>query len=263
MQPDATGFLSGKVALVTGGSRGIGRAISLRLARENPAHLVIAYCMNAEAARRTLHDVQALGVPASVTVCDVGNEQLQREMFTRIEEEFGRLDVFVANAARTTFRSAVAMDLRSWRRTQELNTEAFLVGAQLAAAIMRRNDGGRILGLSSLGSRYYTPNYAALGAAKAAIETLARYLAVELAPDRINVNVLCPGWTNTKLVNWNVLGEMMGTSAENAKRSAESQNIQKRIVEPDELGAMAAMLSSDAASAVTGQVISVDGGFMV
>jgi len=77
------------------------------------------------------------------------------------------------------------------------------------------------------------------------------------------VNVLCPGWTNTRLVDWNVLGAMMGVRAADAKRFAESQNIQKRIVEPDELGAMAAMLASDAASALTGQVISVDGGFMI
>jgi 3-hydroxybutyrate dehydrogenase len=75
--------------------------------------------------------------------------------------------------------------------------------------------------------------------------------------------VLCPGWTNTKLVDWKMLGAMMGVSAAEAKLDAERHNIQNRIVEPDELGAMAAFLSSDAAGAVTGQVISVDGGFMV
>ena len=254
MQPDATGFLSGKVVLVTGGSRGIGRAISLRLARENPAHIVIAYCMNAEAARRTLHDVQALGVQASVTVCDVGNEQLQREMFARIEEEFGRLDVFVANAARTTFRSAVAMDLRSWRRTQELNTEAFLVGAQLAAVIMRRNDGGRILGLSSLGSRYYTPNYAALGAAKAAIENLARYLAVELAPDRINVNVLCGGFVDTESMRMIPDYDML-TKIIAARTPA------GRLGQPEDLAGIAAFLCSPESEWIRGQTIVADGGF--
>ena len=121
---------------------------------------------------------------------------------------------------------------------------------------------GRII---SIGSGYAKNGGGPLAysAAKHGLIGMTRSLAYASAPHGINVNVLCPGWTNTKLVNWNVLGEMMGTSAENAKRSAESQNIQKRIVEPDELGAMAAMLSSDAAGAVTGQVISVDGGFMV
>jgi enoyl-[acyl-carrier protein] reductase III len=254
MPPDAHGFLSGQVVLVTGGSRGIGRAISLRLARENPAHLVIAYCMNAEAARRTLLDVRALGVQASVTVCDVGNEQLQCQMFARIDEEFGRLDVFVANAARTTFRSAKAMDLRSWRRTQELNTEAFLVGTQLAAAIMRRNSGGRIIGLSSLGSRYYTPNYAALGAAKAAIENLARYLAVELAPDKINVNVVCGGFVDTESMR-------MIPDYDILIKTVAARTPAGRLGQPEDLAGIAAFLCSPESEWIRGQTIIADGGF--
>jgi len=254
MPADRPGFLSGKVVLVTGGSRGIGRAISLRLARENPAHVVIAFCMNAEAARRTLHDVQALGVQASVTVCDVGNEELQRQMFARVEEQFGRLDVFVANAARTTFRSAVAMDLRSWRRTQELNAEAFLVGSQCAAAIMRRNGGGRIIGLSSLGSRYYTPNYAALGAAKAVIENLARYLAVELARDKINVNVVCGGFVDTESMKMIPEYDML-------TRMIPARTPAGRLGQPEDLAGVVAFLSSPESEWVRGQTIIVDGGF--
>jgi enoyl-[acyl-carrier protein] reductase III len=254
MPADSPGFLSGKVVLVTGGSRGIGRAISLRLARERPAHIVMAYSLNAEAARRTLDEVRASGVQASVMVCDVGNEQLQRQMFARIEEELGRLDVFVANAARTAFRSAVSMDLRSWRRTQELNAEAFLVGAQSAAQIMRRNGGGRIIGLSSLGSRYYTPNYAALGAAKAAIENLARYLAVELAHDRINVNVVCGGFVATESTRMLPDYDML-------TKNLIARTPARRLAQPEDLAGIAAFLCSPESEWIRGQTIIADGGF--
>ena len=248
------GFLAGKVVLVTGGSRGIGRAISLRLARENPAHIVIVYCMNAEAARRTLADVQALGTPASVVVCDVGNEQLQRQMFARIAEEFGRLDIFVANAARTAFRPAATIDLRSWRRTQELNTEAFLLGSQLAAGLMSNNGGGRIVGLSSLGSRNYTPNYAALGASKAAIENLARYLAVELAPSNINVNVVCGGFVDT---------ESMRMIPDHAMlcRNIVARTPAGRLAQPEDLAGIVAFLCSPESDWIRGQTIVADGGY--
>jgi enoyl-[acyl-carrier protein] reductase III len=254
MRTESPGFLSGKVVFITGGSRGIGRAISLRLAQENPAHIMIAYCMNADAARRTLHDLQECGVQASVVVCDVGNPEMQRQVFKRIDEEFGRLDVFIANAARTTFRSAVPMDLRSWRRTQELNSEAFLVGSQLAAAIMRRNGGGRIIGLSSLGSRYYIPNYAALGAAKAVMENLARYLAVELAPDHINVNVLCGGFIDTESMKMHPDYYMLAQSI--AARTPAG-----RLGQPQDLAGVAAFLCSPESEWIRGQTIIADGGF--
>src|SRR5206468_2117160 len=126
-----------RVVLVTGGTRGIGRAIALRLARERPRHIRLAYCMNHDAARRTLADLDAMGVSASLAICDVSEPDLLKQMFERLQEEWGRVDIFVANAARTAFRSALEMDLRSWRRTMQLNVDAFLLGSQLASAIMR------------------------------------------------------------------------------------------------------------------------------
>ena len=133
------GSTSESVVLITGGTRGIGRAIALRLARATPRHIVLAYCLDHQAARNTLEEIKGMGVSASVMVCDVGQEKLQREMFQQVEETWGRLDVFVANAARTAFQSAETLPTRSFRRTMELNAEAFLVGAQLAAAVMKKN----------------------------------------------------------------------------------------------------------------------------
>jgi NAD(P)-dependent dehydrogenase (short-subunit alcohol dehydrogenase family) len=246
--------LEGQVVLVTGGSRGIGRAIALRLAEECPKHIVIAYCMNHDAARQTLNDIRALGVSASVEACDVGNETLQKEMFARIHAVWGRLDVFVANAARMAYSAAMDLNLRSWRRTMELNAEAFLVGVQLAAGIMKNNDGGRIVGLSSLGSRYYVPNYAALGAAKSAIENLARNFAVELAPHKINVNVVCGGFIDTDSVK-------LLPAYKNVTEAIVARTPVGRLGVPQDLAGIVAFLCSAESDWIRGQTIVADGGF--
>jgi len=243
-----------RVVLVTGGTRGIGRAISLRLARERPRHIRLVYCSNHETARDTLAAIEGMGVSASLAVCDVGDAQMQRDLFEKVRDEWGRLDVFVANAARTAYRSATEMDLRSWRRTMALNAEAFLVGAQLAAGIMRGNGGGRIVGLSSLGSRYYTPSYAALGAAKATIETLARYLAVELATFGISVNVVCGGFIDTDSTR-------MLPHYPQVADSILARTPAARLGQPDDLAGVVAFLCSPESDWIRGQTIVADGGF--
>jgi enoyl-[acyl-carrier protein] reductase III len=244
---------NGRVVLITGGTRGIGRAIALRFAQERPRHIRLVYCLNHDAARKTVEEIRRMGVDASTVVCDVGDEQMQRAMFQELDRDLGRLDVFVANAARTAFRSAAELDTRSWRRTMQLNAEAFLVGSQLAAAIMRRNGGGHIIGLSSLGSRYYTPKYASLGAAKAAIENLARYLAVELAPDRINVNVVCGGFIDTEsmkmIPDYTALTDLIV-----ARTPA------GRLGQPQDLAGIVAFLCSVDAGWIRGQTLIADGG---
>jgi enoyl-[acyl-carrier protein] reductase III len=243
-----------RVVLVTGGTRGIGRSIALRLAKERPRHIRLAYCMNHEAARETLAAIEATGVSASLAVCEVSDADMQKEMFARLGEEWGRVDIFVANAARTAFRSALEMDVRSWRRTMQLNAEAFLVGAQLAAAIMRTHGGGRIIGLSSLGSRFFTPNYAALGAAKAAIENLARYLAVELAPFQISVNVVCGGFIDTESMR-------MIPRYKELTENIVARTPAARIGRPDDIAGVVAFLCGSDADWVRGQTIVADGGF--
>lgn len=245
---------SDSVVLITGGTRGIGKAIALRLTRERPRHIVLAYCMNHEAARRTVAEIRSMGVSVSSLICDVGNEKMLREMFQQIEQEHERLDIFVANAARTAFKSAADLDLRSWRRTMQLNADAFLLGTQLAAGLMRRNGGGRIVGLSSLGSRYYVPQYAALGSAKAAIESLARYLAVEYAPFGINVNVVCGGFVDTESTR-------MIPDYDRVVRTIVERTPAGRLAQPDDLARVVAFLCSADSDWIRGQTLVVDGGF--
>jgi enoyl-[acyl-carrier protein] reductase III len=186
-------------------------------------------------------------------VCDVGDENLQRELFAGVQKDFGRLDVFVANAARTAFKPAMSLDARSWRRTIQLNAESFLIGSQLAAGLMRANGGGRIIGLSSLGGRFYTPSYAALGAAKAAIENLARYLAVEFASDGINVNVVCGGFIDTESMKM-IPNYKEVTSAIVARTPA------ARLGQAEDLAGIVAFLCSHESDWIRGQTIVADGG---
>jgi enoyl-[acyl-carrier protein] reductase III len=252
--PATNGSQTKPVVLITGGTRGIGRAIALRLARTRPRHIVLVYCLDHQAARSTLEEIRSMGVSASTMVCDVGQEKLQREMFQQVEQSFGRLDIFVANAARTAFESASTLPSRSWKRTIELNAESFLVGAQLAAAIMKKNGGGRIIALSSLGSRSFIPNYAALGAAKSAIENLARYFAFEMAPYGINVNVVCGGFIDTQSMH-------LHPDYESIAKDIAARTPVGRIGTPDDLAGIVAFLCSPESDWIRGQTLVADGGF--
>ena len=242
------------VVLITGGSRGIGRAIALRLARERPAHIVVGYVMNYTAARKTVNDLEALGVSASLICADVGREEMLEEMFDQVRERFGRLDIFVSNAARTTFRPVMELNARNWQKVMDMNARAFLLGSQMAAELMRDGGGGRIVGISSLGSQYYIPDYAALGAAKAVMESLARYLAVELAPWEINVNVVCGGYVDTASMR-------LAPDYKRLTSYVRERTPVRRLAEPEDLAGIVAFLCSPESEWIRGQTIIADGGF--
>src|SRR2546423_854117 len=113
--------LNNQIILITGGSRGIGRAIALRLAREQPEHIVVGYCLNHQAARQTVAEIEAAGVAATAISTDVGHSDLLRQMFDQVRERFGHLDIFVSNAARTSFRPAMELNDRNWQKIMDLN----------------------------------------------------------------------------------------------------------------------------------------------
>lgn len=246
-------WLHQKIVLITGGSRGVGKAIALRLAQEGPQHIFIGYCLNQEAARETVAEIETLGVSASAIKADVGRVELMEEIFETVNQRFGRLDIFVSNAARASFRPLEKLSLKSWQRTLDLNARAFLVGGKLAAQLMTE-DGGRIVGLSSLGSRLCAPGYAALGAAKAAIETLSRYMAVELAPRNINVNVVCGGFVDTESMRLHPDYQQLSRQVLAATPAA-------RLGKPEDLAGVVAFLCGPDATWVRGQTLIADGGY--
>jgi enoyl-[acyl-carrier protein] reductase III len=244
-------WLEGRVALITGGSRGIGRATALSLATLRPAHLAVGYVLDHDAAQATVTQLQHLGVSASAHCADVSDEAAFREVFVTLQSQHGRLDLLISAAARASFSPLMEVSPRSWQRVMDLNARAFLLGAQCAAPLMK--DGGRILGVTSLGARTYLPQYGLLGAAKAAIESLTRYLAVELAERDIRVNSVCGGFVDTDSTR-------MLPEFDEVARAIASKTPARRIGTPDDIAAVLALLCSSDSDWITGQTIVADGG---
>ena len=242
--------LEGKVALVTGGSRGIGRAISIALARRG-ANIVVAYLRKGADAREACTRLEEESVKALAIRTHVGDEAQLDALFDKIRETFGRLDVFVSNAATGVIRPVTDLDARAFDWTMDSNARPLLLGARRARELM--TDGGHVVALSSLGSTRVLPGYAVVGASKAAIEALVRYLAVELASDSIRVNAVSPGVVDTDaLRHFPMRDEMLST--------ARSHTPAGRLVTPEDVADAVMWLTSSESAMVTGQTIVIDGG---
>src|SRR4051812_7387860 len=176
-----------KVAMVTGSSRGLGKALAIELAK-NGYDIVVNYARSRSAAEETVKEIESLGRKAIMIRANVGDVKKLKIMFEQVKEEFGRLDVFVSNAASGVLRPIMEIEESHWDWTMNINAKAMLFGAQEAAKLMDK--GGKIIGVSSLGSIRYLENYTTVGVSKAAIESITRYLAVELAPRGIAVNTV-------------------------------------------------------------------------
>lgn len=188
--PSVREGFEGRIALITGASRGIGRQLAISLAARG-ATPIVNYRRNEEAARETVAQIERLGATALAIRADLESLEELQAMFDLVQERFGRLDFYVANASASNFRPLMELGPHHLERTFNLNVRAFVIGTQRATRLMDR--GGRIVVLSSYGSLRVFPTYANLGSAKAAAETWARYMAVELAPLGINVNAVIPG----------------------------------------------------------------------
>ena len=242
--------LSGQVALVTGGGRGIGRAIAGNLA-ERGANLVVAYLRNRAAAEETCSLAEEHAVKAVAVRANVGDERHLDVLFDAVEETFGRLDVFVSNAATGVLKGLDELDARAWAWTMDANARGFFLGAKRAAALMP--DGGHMIALSSQGSTRVLPGYMVVGASKAALEAVARYLAVELGPRGIRVNVVSPGVVDTEALRHFPAREAM-------LDGALAKTPLGRLTTPGDVAATVDFLTSPAAAMISGQTIVVDGG---
>ncbi len=244
--------LRGKRALILGGSRGIGRAIALRLAREG-CHVVINYARSAEAAEGTAAEARAYGVEATTVQGDVGHEEELAAVFASLGED--GLDILVNNAARGLERPRPAVDQKPkhLHRTMDVNVFGPWQAAQMAVPLMEARGGGAIVNLLSPGSHHYMPDYSAVGVSKAALESLTMYLAVELAPRGIRVNGVSAGWVE-------------GSEGEHSYRADVSDRVRPHVpagrnVSPEDLAAAVAWVCSDEAPMLVGHVLHLDGGF--
>jgi enoyl-[acyl-carrier protein] reductase III len=244
--------MSNKVALVTGSSRGVGKAVAITLAKEG-YDIVVNYARSKSAALETVVEIEKLGRKALLIKANVGDVEKIKKMFEQISETFGRLDVFVNNAASGVLRPAMELEESHWDWTMNINSKALLFCAQEAAKLMEKNGGGKIVSLSSLGSIRYLENYTTVGVSKAAVEALTRYLSVELAAKNIVVNAVSGGAVDTDALKHFPNREVL---LEDARKNTPAG----RMVEIEDLVKVVKFLISDDSYMIRGQTIIVDGG---
>lgn len=244
-----------KVVLVSGSGRGIGAAIALQFARLG-ADLVVNYFRNRQPAEETAKNIRALGRKTLLVKANMGEPVDVDRLFDTIDKEFHGLDIYIHNAASGYNRPVMEQRLKGWDWTMNINARSLLFAAQRAALLMEKRGGGSIVTISSPGASRVLPDYVVVGASKAAIEAITRYLAVEMAPKNIIVNAVSPGMVLTEALQHFEMVRSDIHLAEKATRITPAG----RLVEPQDIANVVVFLCSPQASMIRGQVIVVDGG---
>jgi len=244
-----------KITLVTGSSRGIGRVIARHLASLG-AHLIINYVHNQAPAEELAAEIRAMGRKTLVVRANIGKMEGLQVLFDQIEQQFGALDFFIANAASGFNRPALAQKESGWEHTINVNARSFLFAAQHAVPLMEKKSGGKIVAVTSPGAERVLPDYVAVGASKAALNALVRYLAVELSPRQIAVNAVSPG-----IVETDALQHFSFMQDDQIIPRAVAHTPAGRLVTPQDIANVVAFLCSPLADMIRGQIIVVDGGY--
>jgi 3-oxoacyl-[acyl-carrier protein] reductase len=243
--------LTGKVALVTGASKGIGRAIALRLAHDGAA-VVVNYAGSAQQAQDTVGLIEKAGAKAVAVQADVSKVADVKRLFDACFENFGRLDILVNNAGVMFTKPVVEVGEEEFDRIFAVNVKGTFFCCQEAAK--RMSDGGRIINLSSSTTALMLPGYAAYVATKGAVEQFSHVLAKELGPKKITVNVVSPGPTDTELFS-------QGKTEEQKQRFAQMAAL-GRLGQPQDIADVVALFVSEDARWITGQNVRANGGLI-
>lgn len=245
----------GKVVLVTGSGRGIGRAIALRFAQDG-ANLILNYFRNRKPAEQTALEIRKLGREAMVVKANIGDLAELENLIEQGIIHFGGIDIFISNAASGYNRPVMQQRPKGWDWTMNINARALLFGAQMVAPSMHSRGGGAIVSISSPGSFRVLPEYVVVGASKAALEAITRYLAVEFAPMGIQVNAVSPG-----LVETEALAHFEATRGTGIMQSVAETTPAGRLVRAQDVAGVVAFLCSSEAEMIRGQTILIDGGY--
>lgn len=246
--------LANKVAIVTGASRGIGRAIAIALAREG-AKLVINYTANTQAAEATLTAVQEAGSQGIMVQADVTAAADCDKLVKAAQDKFGRIDILVNNAGITRDNIAARMKAEEWQAVLDTNlTGAFNCAKAAIRPFLKQKTGGRIINMASIVGKIGGVGQANYAAAKAGLMGMTKSLARELAARQITVNAVAPGYINTA---------MTAVLSADVKDNIVRQIPLGRTGEPEDVAALVVFLASDEAAYITGQVIAVDGGLVM
>jgi NAD(P)-dependent dehydrogenase (short-subunit alcohol dehydrogenase family) len=257
-----TSTLQGRIAIVTGAGRGIGRAIAIDLAARGAR--VVVSSRTASDLDEVLGQVRAAGSSGVAVVADAIDRDGAKEPVRAAMREFGRVDVLVNNVGGRVHTNHDPFTCNEDVVDQHLllNVTSGWWTTREALPHMKAQQHGRIIYIGS-GASKRSGSPLAYTAAKHAVVGMTISLAASTGTDGITVNCLCPGWTNTPHNDFALIGKRWGVSAEEARARAESENLQHRVLEPEELTAMIGLLVSDDGRGITGQVISVDGGYKV
>ncbi len=249
--------LAGKVAIVTGAASGIGRASAIAFSREG-AKVVVADC-NQAGGKETVAEILSAGATAHFSCVDVTRENELREMVDETVARWGTIDILFNNAGIVLVKSVEQMEEAEWDRVMSINVKAAFLATKHVAPVMRRNGGGAILNTGSIASFTGQVGTPAYSASKGAIALLTKSLALDLGRDRIRVNCICPGITDTPM-----LREHLGHGAEGEARirSRLSRVPLGEILRPEDVARAALYLVSEDSAGITGILHVVDGGLL-
>ena len=240
----------GKVALITGGSRGIGKAVALRLASDGIKNIIINYLQDDDSANATADELRDSGANCMTVRANLAYPQEIVELFDQIRKSYDHLDILVHSAALGAFKPLHKIKTNQWDLSMDINARAFLHCVQLCQELMTE---GVVIAISSLGSRRAVPNYGAIGVSKAALEAVVRQLAMELAPTGIRINGVAGGFVETDAIK-----QFPGYEAMIEKVIAATPA--GRLGQPTDIADVVSLLVSDRAGWIHGQTIVADGG---